>query len=135
MNQTATGEYVPHDATLQRIARMFRANQRSKALKEEIKEALGARVRDQDVLKRRARMLLLSAGWLDLDKFIEHRPPLDELSFWKRPTTPQRMQSPFNNQTHAKFYSLARKVLQRFHSNFSTFTVCHLHTGNPRQLF
>ena len=135
MNQTATGEYVPRDSALQDIARMFRANQQSKALKEEIKEALRARVRDQDVLKRRARMLLLSAGWLDLDKFIEHRPPLDDLSFWKRPTTPQRRQSPFNDLTHAKLCSLASKILQRFHSNFSTFTVCHLHPSNPRQLF
>lgn len=106
MNQTYTGEYVPKDAILQSIARQFRANQQSKSLKKEIKEALEARIRDHDVLKRRARMLLLSAGWLDLDKFIEHRPPLDELSFWKRPTTPQRMPNYFIDGTHAKLHSL-----------------------------
>lgn len=106
-NQTATGEYAPKDAILQNIARQFRANQESKALKKEIKEALEARIRDHDVLKRRARMLLLSAGWLDLDKFIEHRPPLDELSFWKRPTTPQRRQISFIEGKHAKVHSLA----------------------------
>ena len=92
MVQTTSGEYVPRDAILQNIARQFRANQQSKALKKEIQEALEARIRDHDILKRRTRMLLLSAGWLDLDKFIEHRPPLDKLSFWKRPTTPQRRQ-------------------------------------------
>ena len=106
MNQTYTGEYVPKDAILQSIARQFRANQQSKSLKKEIKEALEARIRDHDVLKRRARMLLLSAGWLDLDKFIEHRPPLDELSFWKRPTIPQRMPNYFIDGTHAKLHSL-----------------------------
>ena len=107
MKRTATGEYVPMDAILQNIARQFRANQQSKALKKEIKEALEARIRDHNVLKRRARMLLLSAGWLDLDKFIEHRPPLDELSFWKRPTTPQRRQNSFIEGKHAKVHSLA----------------------------
>jgi hypothetical protein len=135
MNRTAYGEYVPKDAILQNIARQFRANQQSKALKEEVKKALETRTQDSDILKRRARMLLLSAGWLDLDKFIEHRPPLDDLSFWKRPTTPQRRQNcPFDG-TRAKLHSLASKVLQRFHSIVSTSTVCHLHASNPRQLF
>lgn len=90
MNRNSAGEYVPQETILQNIARKFRANQQSKALKEEIKKALVHQPRDSDVLKRRARMLLLSAGWLDLDKFIEHRPLMDDLSFWKRPTTPQR---------------------------------------------
>ena len=112
MNQTAAGEYVPGDAVLQNIARRIRANEQSKALKKEIKTALEARVREHDVLKRRARMLLLSAGWLDLDKFIEHRPPLDDVLFWKRPSTPQRRQNYFIDGTHAKFRSLASKVLQ-----------------------
>ena len=92
MIQTTLGEYVPRDAILQNLARQFRATQQSEALKKEIKEALEARIRDHDFLKRRTTMLLLSAGWLDLDKFIEHRPPLDELSFWKRPKLPQRRQ-------------------------------------------
>lgn len=90
MNRNSAGEYVPQETILHNIARKFRANQQSKALKDEIKKALVHRPRDSDVLKRRARMLLLSAGWLDLDKFIEHRPLMDDLSFWKRPTTPQR---------------------------------------------
>ena len=135
MIRTTTGEYLPRDAILQSIARQFRANQQSKALKKEIKEALEARIRDHDILKRRTRMLLLSAGWLDLDKFIEHRPPLDELSFWKRPTTPQRRQYHFGKGKHAEIHSLAEKALHRFHSLFSPFTVCTLHPSNPRQLF
>ena len=102
MNQTATGEYLPQETILQDIARKFRANEQSKALKKEIKKALEARVREHDVLERRARMLLLSAGWLDLDKLIEHRPPLDDLSFWKRPTTPQRRQNHFMDGTNAE---------------------------------
>jgi hypothetical protein len=135
MNQSAWGEYVPQDAILQNIARKFRANEQSKALKKEINKALEARIREHNVLKRRARMLLLSAGWLDLDKLIEHRPPLDDLSFWKRPTTPQRRQNHFIDGTNAKFHSLASKVLQRFHSIVSTFAVRYLHSSNPRQLF
>ena len=33
IDKTATGEYIPNDATLQNIARKFRANEQSKALK------------------------------------------------------------------------------------------------------
>lgn len=29
-------------------------------------------------------------AFLDLDKLIEHRPPLDNMSIWKRPAVPQR---------------------------------------------
>lgn len=112
MDRTATGEYIPRDATLQSIARKFRANEKSKALKKDIKTALEARVRDHDALQTRARMLLLSAGWLDIDKFIEHRPPLDDVLFWKRSTTPQRRQDHLVEGTHAELHSLASKVLQ-----------------------
>lgn len=31
----------------------------------------------------------LIIGFLDIDKLIEHRPPLDILGFWKRPAIPQ----------------------------------------------
>lgn len=34
-------------------------------------------------------MLLQSLQLLDIDKLIEHRPPLDGLTFWKRPAIPQ----------------------------------------------
>lgn len=112
MDQTATGEYIPKDATLQNIARKFRANEQSKSLKREIKTALEARVRDHDILKRRARALLLSAGWLDIDKLIEHRPPLDDVLFWKRPTTPQRRQKYQVEAIHAELHSVTSKALQ-----------------------
>jgi hypothetical protein len=75
---------------LQDIARKFVANSQSKTLKEEIKQYLEELPREEDHVRRRARMLLQSAGWLDIDKLIEHRPPLDGVSFWKRPMPPQR---------------------------------------------
>ncbi len=34
--------------------------------------------------------LLQATGFLDMEKLIEHRPPLDKLGFWKRPAIPQR---------------------------------------------
>jgi hypothetical protein len=43
----------------------------------------------ESLLQRRTRMLLQAIGLLDIDKLIEYRPPLDELSFWKRPAVPQ----------------------------------------------
>ncbi len=81
---------MPSDYRLQTLARQFFANGISKRLKEEISEALKARHVEPDIWRRRARMLLQSAGWLDMDKFIQHRPPLEEVGFWKRPTPPQR---------------------------------------------
>jgi hypothetical protein len=53
-----------------------------------VQEAL-AQKKDTAII-RKTRMLLQSAGWLDIDKPIEHRPPIDGVSFWKRPSTPQR---------------------------------------------
>lgn len=60
----------------------------SAAIKEDIRIALDGRKR-LPPLKRRARMLLQAAGFLDIDKLIEYRPPEDGVSFWKRPSAPQ----------------------------------------------
>ncbi|KAJ4124157.1 hypothetical protein NW768_009511 [Fusarium equiseti] len=40
-------------------------------------------------IEQRARMLLQAAGFLDIEKLIEHRPPPEMLGFWKRPAIPQ----------------------------------------------
>ena len=90
LQKTANGEFVPSDYRLQALVRQFRANGISKRLKEDITEALRERPVEPDIWRRRARLLLQSAGWLDMDKFIQHRPPLEEVGFWKRPTPPQR---------------------------------------------
>lgn len=42
-----------------------------------------------DVLRRRVKMLLQAAQFLDMDKVIEYRQPEKLVSFWKRPATPQ----------------------------------------------
>jgi len=52
----------------------------------------------QDPMEKVVWALLQSAGILDMEKLIEHRPPLDKLSFWKRPAIPQR-----EHRTHARF--------------------------------
>ena len=91
--RTAEGDFRPSDYRLQNLARQFRANQISGRLKDEITETLRVRPIELDISKRRARMILQSAGWLDIDKFIQHRPPIDKVGFWKRPTAPQRKSS------------------------------------------
>ncbi len=93
MLKTAEGDFRPSDSRLQNLARQFRANQISGRLKDKITETLRARPIELDISKRRARMILQSAGWLDIDKFIQHRPPIDKVGFWKRPTAPQRKSS------------------------------------------
>lgn len=60
----------------------------SNSLKKAVREALDA-VEPLDVLQRRARMLLQSAQFLDIDKLTEYREPNEMLSFWKRPAPPQ----------------------------------------------
>lgn len=57
-----------------------------------LKAAIREAVEDQEPelpLRRRTRMLLQAIGLLDIEKLVEHRPPLDNLSFWKRPAVPQ----------------------------------------------
>jgi hypothetical protein len=64
------------------------AEERSSALKEDIRMIL----EDQEhlsILQERARMLLQAAGFLDIDKVIEYRPPEESVTFWKRPSFPQ----------------------------------------------
>lgn len=58
----------------------------------QLKAAIRQAVEDQEPelpLRRRTRMLLQAIGLLDIEKLVEHRPPLDNLAFWKRPAVPQ----------------------------------------------
>jgi len=64
------------------------AEERSSALKEEMRMILEDR-KQLSILQERARMLLQAAGFLDIDKVIEYRPPEDSITFWKRPSFPQ----------------------------------------------
>jgi hypothetical protein len=50
-----------------------------------------------EVLQRRARMLLQSAQFLDIDKMIEYRQPEKHLAFWKRPGPPQLTVSSYDD--------------------------------------
>lgn len=52
--------------------------------------------REPDVLRRRARMLLQSAQFLDIDKIIEYREPEALITFWKQPSQAQITVSSFD---------------------------------------
>ncbi|KAI1111526.1 hypothetical protein F5Y14DRAFT_424848 [Nemania sp. NC0429] len=73
---------------LQRSALDIASDQKSSQIKMDIRQGLESRPSEEEV-HRRTRLLLQAAGFLDMDKLVEHRPPLDELSFWKRPAIPQ----------------------------------------------
>ncbi|KAM5463858.1 hypothetical protein MauCBS54593_007303 [Microsporum audouinii] len=64
-------------------------------LKSGVRKAIEALPIDLGTI-RRARMLLQSAGFLDIEKLIEHRPPPSEFTFWKRPAIPQLTLSKLN---------------------------------------
>lgn len=54
-------------------------------------------LQELDPLRRRARMLLQSAQFLDIDKIIEYRAPESMISFWKKPAQPQITHSSFDD--------------------------------------
>ncbi|KAH7128561.1 hypothetical protein B0J11DRAFT_567153 [Dendryphion nanum] len=89
LNRVGGGEYVPQDVTLQNIVRKFQADAQSRKVKQDIKRGLELLPRERDSISTKAKLLLQSAAWLDIDKVIEHRPPLDGVGFWKRPMPPQ----------------------------------------------
>ncbi|KAH7238087.1 hypothetical protein BKA59DRAFT_557632 [Fusarium tricinctum] len=64
------------------------ANLKSQSIKGAVRTSLSER-KLLDPARRRARMLLQSAQFLDIDKIIEHREPEEALSFWKRPASAQ----------------------------------------------
>lgn len=87
---------------------------KSQAIKEEIRAILeqgAADITPQDsarrILRRRARMLLQSAQFLDIDKVIEYREPEKLISFWKKPATPQVTVS-FYDDTHMPVFAPQR---------------------------
>ncbi|KAK4095979.1 hypothetical protein N658DRAFT_403082, partial [Parathielavia hyrcaniae] len=66
------------------------AEMKSANMKAEIRASLASeKAGSEDPLKGRARMLLQSAQFLDMDKAIEYRDPEKLFNFWKRPPTPQ----------------------------------------------
>ncbi|KAF9774489.1 hypothetical protein IL306_007493 [Fusarium sp. DS 682] len=64
------------------------ADMKSQSIKGAIRTSLSER-KLLDPARRRARMLLQSAQFLDIDKIIEYREPEEALSFWKRPASAQ----------------------------------------------
>lgn len=84
-SESTVEDYVE---ALQRSALDIASNQKSSQIKIEIRQGIESRPREEDV-RRRTRLLLQAVGFLDIDKLVEHRPPLDDMSFWKRPAIPQ----------------------------------------------
>ncbi|KAI1424342.1 hypothetical protein F5Y12DRAFT_797314 [Xylaria sp. FL1777] len=81
----ATESYLE---ALQRSAQDIASDQKSTQIKTAIRQAIESRP-NEEISRRRTRLLLQAVGFLDIEKLVEHRPPLDELSFWKRPAIPQ----------------------------------------------
>lgn len=66
----------------------FFSEMKSNKIRDAIRSSL-TMVEVEDIQRRRARMLLQSAQFLDIDKVIEYREPENLLTFWKRPAVPQ----------------------------------------------
>ncbi|KAH7134603.1 hypothetical protein B0J13DRAFT_560762 [Dactylonectria estremocensis] len=57
-------------------------------------------------MEHRAWTLLQAAGFLDIEKLVEHRPPLGKFGFWKRPAIPQLALSKFDDDYIPRFEPL-----------------------------
>ncbi|KAH8587283.1 hypothetical protein B0O99DRAFT_556899 [Bisporella sp. PMI_857] len=82
------GELKSYKEALHAQALDISAESSSSALKGAVRMKL-EEIQQITTLENRAKMLLQSAGFLDIDKLIEHRPPLHNMSFWKKPSVPQ----------------------------------------------
>lgn len=85
LSSSYSQEYVH---SLEESAQFAIAEHKSSQLKAAIREA----IEDQQLEsppRRRTRLLLQAIGLLDIEKLVEHRPPLDDSSFKKRPGVPQ----------------------------------------------
>ncbi|KAK4206667.1 hypothetical protein QBC37DRAFT_434622 [Rhypophila decipiens] len=72
----------------------------SGTIRHSIKMDLQSReLQEPDILRRRVRMLLQAAQFLDMDKVIEYRPPEALVTFWKQPAPAQITASSYDN-TH-----------------------------------
>ncbi|KAF8536092.1 hypothetical protein BDD12DRAFT_852532 [Trichophaea hybrida] len=58
-------------------------------MKREVRRNLPDSAQVLSIVERRAKLLLQSAAFLDIDKIVEYRPPLLNFGFWKRPRVPQ----------------------------------------------
>ncbi|ORY16587.1 hypothetical protein BCR34DRAFT_671613 [Clohesyomyces aquaticus] len=88
----STNEPFSYTEALARSAREKAAEQKTTKLKQEIRkdvEAIAEREAQEPIIRRRTRSLMRALGLLDIEKMVEHRPPLNRLSFWKRPAVPQ----------------------------------------------
>ncbi|KAL4927873.1 uncharacterized protein BDV17DRAFT_282326 [Aspergillus undulatus] len=96
-NNAATGTGAQNEeedylAALEKRTYELSLRQESSRLKSDIRETLEKQLDDsspESRTHRRTRMMLQALGLLDIEKLVEHRPPLDKLSFWKRPAFPQ----------------------------------------------
>jgi hypothetical protein len=80
--------------------------------------------------RRRARLLLQSLGILDIAKLIEHRPPLDGFSFWKRPSVPQLKLHAFSQGTMPILQPL---LCTHCKTAISGSMYCHQIVGNDKK--
>ncbi|KAJ2985487.1 hypothetical protein NUW58_g5506 [Xylaria curta] len=79
------GTYIE---ALARSAQAMETDRKSSQIKTAIRQAIEDQP-EEEIDRHRTRMLLQAVGFLDIEKLVEHRPPLDDLSFWKRPAIPQ----------------------------------------------
>ena len=78
-------------------------------LKEEIRKFIPDR-QAETLLERRARMLLQSASFLDIDKVITYNSPLPQAKFWKRSAPPQLTLARFDESSMPKLKALRCKA-------------------------
>ncbi|KAI4261388.1 MAG: hypothetical protein L6R42_003411 [Xanthoria sp. 1 TBL-2021] len=93
----------------QAVLTACRTGHADQRLKKEIKRLMPDR-RDENIVERRARMLLQSASFLDIDKVITYNSPLPQANFWRRSAPPQLTLARFDESSMPKLKALRCKA-------------------------
>ncbi|KAF5613117.1 uncharacterized protein FSUBG_847 [Fusarium subglutinans] len=100
----AYGRKFARDAIIDSISDRI-TQQASDQIKSDVRGSIEAGIKLKG-MEHRAWILLQAAGFLDMEKLIEHRPPPDMFGFWKRPAIPQLALSKFNDDFTPNFEPL-----------------------------
>ncbi|KAI4139912.1 MAG: hypothetical protein L6R39_006050 [Caloplaca ligustica] len=93
----------------QAVFTAYRRIYEDQQLKKEIRGLLPNR-RGESILERRARVLLQSASFLDIDKVITYNSPLPQANFWRRSAPPQLTLLRFDESSMPKLKALRCKA-------------------------
>ena len=100
---------MTYEVCSQLVLNAYRKDYEDQRLERDIRNLLPKRG-DESIQERRARMLLQSASFLDIDKVITYNAPLPRANFWRRSAPPQLTLARFEASSMPKLKALRCKA-------------------------